>query len=98
MTRPRCASCTWAAANPNPSPSPSPSPNPSPSPSPGPNPDPNPDPNQVGGGHIFPNWPTSQTPLGKVECCAFSPGSGYMAVGNHQGKVLLWRLNHYQVI
>ena len=52
----------------------------------------------VGGGHIFPNWPTSQTPLGKVECCAFSPGSGYMAVGNHQGKVLLWRLNHYQVI
>ena len=49
----------------------------------------------VGGGHIFPNWPTSQTPLGKVECCAFSPGSGYMAVGNHQGKVLLWRLNHY---
>ena len=27
-----------------------------------------------------------------------TPGSGYMAVGNHQGKVLLWRLNHYQVI
>ena len=49
----------------------------------------------VGGKHVFPNWPTGSTPLGKVECCAFSPHSGYMATGNHQGKVLLYRLDHY---
>ena len=49
----------------------------------------------VGAKRVFPNWPTGATPLGKVECCAFSPRSGYMAAGNHQGKVLLYRLDHY---
>ena len=49
----------------------------------------------VGGAHVFANWPTAATPLGKVECCAFSPHSGFLAAGNDKGKVLLWRLNHY---
>ncbi|KAF8941163.1 U3 snoRNP protein [Haplosporangium gracile] len=44
---------------------------------------------------VFPNWPTKGTPLSYVTCLAFSPRSGYFAVGNDKGKVLLYRLNHY---
>ena len=50
----------------------------------------------VGGQHVFSNWPTAKTPLNYVQCCAFSPHSGFMAAGNDQGKVLLYRLNHYE--
>lgn len=44
---------------------------------------------------VFSNWPTSGTPLGKVTSVAFSPSGGLLAVGNEQGKVRLWKLNHY---
>lgn len=44
---------------------------------------------------VFSNWPTSGTPLGKVTSTAFSPRGEMLAVGNEQGKVRLWRLNHY---
>ncbi len=44
---------------------------------------------------IFDNWPTESTPLRKVHCSAFSPGGAYFAVGNDRGKVLLYRLNHF---
>ncbi|CCC67484.1 hypothetical protein NCAS_0A09260 [Naumovozyma castellii] len=44
---------------------------------------------------VFSNWPTSGTPLGKVTSVAFSPRGEMIAVGNEQGKVRLWRLNHY---
>ncbi|KAI8597009.1 WD40-repeat-containing domain protein [Dissophora ornata] len=44
---------------------------------------------------VFPNWPTSGTPLSYVTCLTFSPRSGYIAIGNDKGKVLLYRLNHY---
>ncbi|KAF9364607.1 U3 small nucleolar RNA-associated protein 18 [Mortierella sp. NVP85] len=44
---------------------------------------------------VFPNWPTSGTPLSYVTSLAFSPRSGYLAIGNDKGKVLLYRLNHY---
>lgn len=44
---------------------------------------------------VFANWPTSGTPLGKVTSVAFSPRGEMLAVGNEQGKVRLWRLNHY---
>lgn len=44
---------------------------------------------------VFANWPTSGTPLGKVTSVTFSPSSEMIAVGNEQGKVRLWRLNHY---
>ena len=44
---------------------------------------------------IFSNWPTSGTPLGKVTSVSFSPRGEMIAVGNEQGKVRLWRLNHY---
>lgn len=44
---------------------------------------------------VFKNWPTSGTPLGKVTSVAFSPRGEMLAVGNEQGKVRLWKLNHY---
>ena len=44
---------------------------------------------------VFANWPTSQTPLSYVQCLAMTPSSGYLAVGNDKGKVLLYRLNHF---
>ncbi|SCV05174.1 LANO_0H01684g1_1 [Lachancea nothofagi CBS 11611] len=46
-------------------------------------------------GKVFSNWPTSGTPLGKVTSVAFSPRGEMIAAGNEQGKVRLWRLNHY---
>ncbi|CCK68961.1 Utp18p KNAG_0B05280 [Huiozyma naganishii CBS 8797] len=44
---------------------------------------------------VFKNWPTSGTPFGKVTTVAFSSHGEMLAVGNEQGKVRLWRLNHY---
>lgn len=44
---------------------------------------------------VFSNWPTSGTPLGKVTSATFSPRGELLAVGNEQGKVRLWKLNHY---
>ena len=44
---------------------------------------------------VFSNWPTSKTPLNYVWSLDFSPQSRYMAVGNDQGKCLLYRLMHY---
>ena len=44
---------------------------------------------------VFSNWPTSKTPLNYVWSMDFSPQSRFMAVGNDQGKCLLYRLMHY---
>lgn len=44
---------------------------------------------------VFSNWPTSGTPFGKVTAVTFSPRGEMLAVGNEQGRVRLWRLNHY---
>lgn len=44
---------------------------------------------------IFSNWPSQQTPLHYVHSLDFSPGGGYLAVGNAVGRVLLYRLRHY---
>eukprot|EP00743_Colponemidia_sp_Colp-15_P006032 GILK01006482.1.p1 GENE.GILK01006482.1~~GILK01006482.1.p1 ORF type:complete len:523 (+),score=94.01 GILK01006482.1:41-1570(+) len=44
---------------------------------------------------VFSNWPSSKTPLHFVTSFDFSPNSGFMAIGNDRGKVLLYRLNHY---
>jgi len=49
----------------------------------------------VGRQAVFSNWPTAKTPLNYVQTAAFSPHSGFMATGNDKGKVLLYRLNHY---
>ena len=39
---------------------------------------------------VFPNWPTSKTPLGVVECMTLGE-SGYLAVGRRKG-VALWKI------
>lgn len=44
---------------------------------------------------VFSNWPTSKSPLHYVHDAAFSPNSGYLAIGNARGRVLLYRLHHY---
>ncbi|RUP10416.1 hypothetical protein BC936DRAFT_140011, partial [Jimgerdemannia flammicorona] len=46
---------------------------------------------------VFSNWPTSGTPLSYVNCFDFSPGGGYLAIGNDKGRVLLYRVGHYPV-
>lgn len=44
---------------------------------------------------VFANWPSSKTPLHYVHALAFSPHGGYFAAGNARGRVLLYRLTHY---
>jgi U3 small nucleolar RNA-associated protein 18 len=44
---------------------------------------------------IFTNWPTSKTPLGYVQCCAFSPSGSHVAFGTEKGKALMYAMNHY---
>lgn len=44
---------------------------------------------------VYSNWPTSQTPLGYVWSMDFSPSSRFLAMGNDQGKCLLYKLLHY---
>jgi len=45
---------------------------------------------------VFSNWPTSKTPLSFVHSIAFSPGSGFLAIGNARGAALLYRLHHFE--
>ncbi|KAK4801415.1 hypothetical protein SAY86_021902 [Trapa natans] len=44
----------------------------------------------------FSNWPMPNRSMGYPRCLDFSPGGGFMAVGNAAGKVLLYKLHHYQ--
>lgn len=44
---------------------------------------------------VYSNWPTKESPLEYVHDVDFSPNSGYIAIGNAKGRVLLYRLNHY---
>ncbi|KDP35122.1 hypothetical protein JCGZ_10656 [Jatropha curcas] len=44
----------------------------------------------------FSNWPPPNRSLQYPRCLDFSPGGGFMAVGNAAGKVLLYKLHHYQ--
>ncbi|XP_050238850.1 U3 small nucleolar RNA-associated protein 18 homolog [Mercurialis annua] len=45
---------------------------------------------------VFSNWPHAKTALHYPRCLDFSPGGGFMAVGNAAGKVLLYKLHHYE--
>lgn len=45
---------------------------------------------------VFSNWPPPNTTMHYPRCLDFSPGSGFMAMGNAAGKVLLYKLHHYQ--
>ncbi|KAH8704739.1 WD40-repeat-containing domain protein [Talaromyces proteolyticus] len=41
---------------------------------------------------VYRNWPTSNTPLGRISSVAISPQSNYLAVANQQGKIRLWEI------
>ncbi|CAM9257503.1 unnamed protein product [Pylaiella littoralis] len=43
----------------------------------------------------FTNWPTERTPIRYPFALDFSPGGGFLAVGNDRGCVLLYRIRHY---
>ncbi|CAN1166441.1 U3 small nucleolar RNA-associated protein 18 homolog [Linum perenne] len=43
----------------------------------------------------FSNWPPPNQTIHYPRCLDFSPGGGFMAVGNAAGKVLLYKLHHY---
>ncbi|CAD7956072.1 unnamed protein product [Amoebophrya sp. A25] len=44
---------------------------------------------------VFPNWPTMKTPFKYQTTVAFSEKNGYCALGQSNGKVLLYQLEHY---
>ena len=41
---------------------------------------------------VYKNWPTSNTPLGRITGVAFAPGSDGLAVANEAGKIRLWEI------
>ncbi|KAK4193330.1 WD40-repeat-containing domain protein [Podospora australis] len=41
---------------------------------------------------VYRNWPTEQTPLGRITAVAFDANSEVLAVGNDAGKVRLWEI------
>jgi WD40 repeat protein len=41
---------------------------------------------------VYRNWPTEQTPLGRITAVAFGNQSDLLAVGNDTGKIRLWEV------
>lgn len=41
---------------------------------------------------VYRNWPTQQTPLGRITAVAFGRQSDVLAVGNDSGKIRLWQI------
>ncbi|PHH91202.1 hypothetical protein CDD83_1308 [Cordyceps sp. RAO-2017] len=41
---------------------------------------------------VYRNWPTEQTPLGRITAVAFGRDSNLLAVGNDKGKIRLWQI------
>ncbi|KAF4124003.1 pseudouridylate synthase / pseudouridine kinase [Geosmithia morbida] len=41
---------------------------------------------------VYRNWPTEQTPLGRVTSVAFSRQSDLLAVGSDSGKIRMWQI------
>lgn len=41
---------------------------------------------------VYRNWPTEQTPLGRITAVAFGRDSDLLAVGNDTGKIRLWTI------
>ncbi|KAL1866954.1 U3 snoRNP protein [Paecilomyces lecythidis] len=42
---------------------------------------------------VYRNWPTSNTPFGRISSVAVSPGSDMLAVANEQGKIRVWEIH-----
>ncbi|KAL7299449.1 hypothetical protein TKK_0007692 [Trichogramma kaykai] len=45
---------------------------------------------------VFQNFPTRDTKMSMVQNISFSPGSGYMGIGNNRGCAQLYRLKHFK--
>jgi len=45
---------------------------------------------------VFNNFPFVNTDYGRPNSLAFSPSSGYLAMGNNRGTAMLFRLDHYE--
>ena len=45
---------------------------------------------------VFPNWPTTRSPLSFPKVIDFSVDSRYLGIGNDKGRALLYRLKHYK--
>lgn len=43
---------------------------------------------------VYRNWPTAQTPLGRITAVGWSPEGHMLATGNEQGKVRLWEIRN----
>ncbi|KAF4975901.1 hypothetical protein FZEAL_7374 [Fusarium zealandicum] len=43
---------------------------------------------------VYRNWPTEQTPLGRITAVAFARQSDLLAVGNDTGKIRLWEIRN----
>ncbi|CAF3552445.1 unnamed protein product [Fusarium graminearum] len=43
---------------------------------------------------VYRNWPTDQTPLGRITAVAFGNQSDLLAVGNDTGKIRLWEIRN----
>ena len=41
---------------------------------------------------VYRNWPTEQTPLGRVTAVGFDNASEVLAVGNDMGKIRMWEV------
>lgn len=41
---------------------------------------------------VYRNWPTEQTPLGRISAVAFGRQSDLLAVGNDTGKIRMWEI------
>ncbi|KAJ5762521.1 uncharacterized protein N7511_005903 [Penicillium nucicola] len=41
---------------------------------------------------VYRNWPTSNTPLGRISSVAISPNSEQLAVANEQGNIRMWEI------
>lgn len=50
----------------------------------------------IGSGSVFSNFPPFENKLGHLNCINFSPGSGFLALGNRNSVVSLFRLKHYK--
>ncbi|KAI5866900.1 Indigoidine synthase A like protein-domain-containing protein [Durotheca rogersii] len=43
---------------------------------------------------VYRNWPTEQTPLGRISEVAFGRKSDLLAIGNDSGTIRLWEIRH----
>ncbi|MCJ1419614.1 hypothetical protein MMC32_005969 [Xylographa parallela] len=41
---------------------------------------------------VYKNWPTANTPFGRITAIAMAPSSEMLAVANEQGKIRLWEI------